>query len=67
MIVSEQAEFAGRLQAERCGLPHVTVGIMSTELAGCSVRPLIDNLDAIRESIGLPATVSTRGTGEPST
>jgi len=55
VIVSEQAEFAGRLQAELCGLPHVTVGIMSTDLAGCSVRPLIDNLDAIRASIGLPA------------
>ena len=56
LIVSEQAEFAGRLQAERHGLPHVTVAIATTELSDTSLQLMIDNLDAVRESMGLPAT-----------
>lgn len=54
LVVSENSEFAGPLAAEIAGVPHVTVGVTSTGMAGFSPQLLVDELNVIRREVGLP-------------
>jgi UDP:flavonoid glycosyltransferase YjiC (YdhE family) len=56
LVVSENAEFAGLLAAEIAGIPHVTVGVTSMDMAGFSPQLLVDELNIIRREVGLAET-----------
>ena len=55
LIISEQAEFAGPIQAELRGVPHVTVGIGSITLPGADFAPAVREINSLRAEVGLPS------------
>ncbi|MGZ4591945.1 MAG: glycosyltransferase [Actinomycetes bacterium] len=55
LVVSECAEFAGQIAAERHAVPHVTVGIGDMQLFGSTAGLLISEIDGLRQEVGLAA------------
>ena len=53
LVISECHELSGPISAEVAGLPHVTVGVGPRDWLGTRVAPLVEQVNAVRDEVGL--------------